>query len=216
MKGKVKNVKNSKEMKRVAIYIRVSTFDQDKGMDSQEYELRKYCKGHDIPKATVKFYRDKLSGKTLDRPAFEELQADIFMGHVKTVLCWKLDRLSRSLRDGINTLTDWLEKGIRIVATAQQLDFSGAVGKLIASVLFAVAEIEREGISENVKRGIQAARARGVRLGKRPMLFAKDIVPLLQDGMSITAIADKLGKTRQAIYNALRRDGVELAAIRTG
>ena len=91
-----------------------------------------------------------------------------------SVPCWKLDRLSRSLKDGINILTDWLEKDVRVIATAQQLDFSGAVGQLIASVLFALAAMERENLRENTKRGIAAARARGVRLGKRPKLFAKD------------------------------------------
>ena len=79
------------------------------------------------------------------------------------------------MRDGVNVLTDWCDKGIRVVSVAQQIDFNGTVGRLIASVLLAVAEMEREGISKNVKRGMAAAKARGVKLGKRPKLFAKDI-----------------------------------------
>jgi len=118
------------------------------------------------------------------------------------------------LKDGINILTDWLEKDVRVIATAQQLDFSGSVGQLIASVLFAVAAMERENLRENTKRGIAAARSRGVKLGKRPKLFAKDIVPLLQDGFSIAKVSKKLGKTRQAIYDALKRENVDLNELR--
>ena len=100
-----------------------------------------------------------------------------------------------------------------MISVTQQLDFSGAVGQMVASVLFAVAQMERENLRENTKRGIGAAKAKGVRLGKRPTLLAKDIVPLLQDGLKIADIARKLGKSRQAIYDALKRDDVDLAKI---
>ncbi len=200
---------NKKEM--VAVYVRVSTFDQQKGRDSQELALKEYCNNHGLQ--NVAFYRDTLSGATTKRPAFERLQADIFNGKVHTVVCWKLDRLSRSLRDGINVLTDWLNKNIRVVAVTQQLDFSGTMGQLIASVLFAVAAMERENIRENTKRGLAAAKARGVKLGKRPKLFARDIVPLLREGFSVQQTAVRLGRTRQAIYNALKREGVDYKAV---
>lgn len=194
-------------MTKTAVYLRVSTLDQEKGLASQENALSHYLKGHGI--AGAKWYRDRLSGGTTKRPAFEQLRKDIFAGNVKTVICWKLDRLSRSLRDGINILCDWLDKDVRIVAVSQQLDFSGTVGQIVASVLFAVAQMERDNLRENTKRGMQAAKAKGVKLGKRPKLFAKDIVPLLEGGMSVSAAARELRKTRQALYNALAREGVD-------
>ena len=199
-------------MKSVACYVRVSTYDQDKGLRSQEKALKEYCMNNGY--SDVIWYQDKLSGATIERPAFVKLQRDIFTGKIGTVVCWKLDRLSRSLKDGINILTDWINKGVRIIATSQQLDFSGPAGQLIASVLFAVAAMERETLRENTRRGIAAAKARGARLGKRPKLFAKDIVPMIENGMSISAISDKLIKSRVAIYNALKREGIELAEIR--
>jgi DNA invertase Pin-like site-specific DNA recombinase len=73
--------------------------------------------------------------------------------------------------------------------------------------------MERENLRENTKRGIAAARARGVKLGKRPKLFARDIVPLLQDGYGIGAVSKELGKTRQAIYDALKRENIDLAKL---
>jgi DNA invertase Pin-like site-specific DNA recombinase len=199
-------------MKKVAVYCRVSTYDQEKGLKSQEKALQDYCSN--LGFGNLIWYKDKTTGSKIDRPAFNKLQKAIFDGKVDTVVVWKLDRLSRSLKDGINTLTDWLKKGVRIIATTQQLDFSGAVGQLIASVLFAVAAMERENLRENTKRGIAAARSRGIKLGKRPKLFAKDIVPLLQDGFSITRVSKKLGKTRQAIYDALKRENVDLDKLR--
>jgi DNA invertase Pin-like site-specific DNA recombinase len=190
-------------MKTTAAYIRVSTFDQQKGLQSQQKALRDYIDNHGL--SNVRWYRDKLSGATTDRPGFERMQKDIFTGKVSTVLCWKLDRLSRSLKDGINILSDWCENGIRVVAVSQQIDLNGSVGKIIAAVLLGVAQMERENIRENVKRGMAAAKARGVRLGKRPKLFAQDIKALQDKGLNKTQIAQKLGVTRQAVYNALRR-----------
>lgn len=196
---------------RVACYIRVSTGEQDKGRDSQRRALTAYCENHGLQPV---WYVDKISGAKDSRPALNRPRKAIFSGEVSTVVCWKLDRLSRSLRDGVNLLCHWLEQGVRIVAVTQQLDFSGPTGQLVASVLFAVAAMERENIRENTRRGMAAAKARGVKLGKRPKLFAKDIVPMLEAGDSVLTVARKLGKTRQAIYDCLRRESVALNAVR--
>ncbi|HMP06143.1 MAG TPA: recombinase family protein, partial [Lacipirellulaceae bacterium] len=120
-----------------AVYIRVSTVGQNAA--GQRAEIDRWLKGHGL---TAAYFVDRRSGDSLDRPAFERLQAAIFAGEVHTVVVYKLDRLSRSLRDGINTLTDWLGQGVRVVSVTQQLDFSGATGQLVAAVLFAVAQME--------------------------------------------------------------------------
>ena len=140
----------------VAVYVRVSTVGQNEA--GQRAEIAKWLAGNGIDPTTVIWFVDKESGDTLDRPAFERLQKKIFLGQAKTVVVWKLDRLSRSLRDGINTLCEWLEKGVRLVSTTQQLDFSGTTGKLIASVLFAVAELEQSTRRERQAVGLSWAR----------------------------------------------------------
>lgn len=195
--------------KKAAVYLRVSTFDkQTKGMDSQERALKEYCSNHRF--TNLLWYKDRLSGATTKRPAFVQLQKDIFKGKVDTVIVWKLDRLSRSLQDGVNVLCGWLKKGIRVIAITQQLDFNGAVGQMIASLLFAVAAMERESLRENTKRGIAAARARGAKLGKRPGKWCEEVLPLIEGGMSVAAVAAKLDKSRQAVYNVLEREGIEI------
>ena len=84
----------------IAAYVRVSTKHQK--TDSQEQEIRTWLGNNGYDLSQVEWYRDKESGKTLKRPEFDRLQADIFDGRIESVICWKLDRLSRRLRDGVN------------------------------------------------------------------------------------------------------------------
>ena len=146
-----------------AVYVRVSTAGQNE--QGQRREIQRWLTGQNI--LDVIWFVDKESGDTLARPAFEKLQRDIFDGKVKTVVVWKLDRLSRSLKDGINTICEWCEKGIRVVSVTQQIDFNGAVGKLIAAVLFAVAQMEQETRRERQAAGIAVAKERGVYKGRQ-------------------------------------------------
>ena len=71
----------------------------------------------------------------MQRDAFQRLQAAIFAGKITTVVVWKLDRLARSLTEGVNVLADWCQRGVRIIAITQLIDLSGPVGHLIASLL---------------------------------------------------------------------------------
>jgi len=128
------------------------------------------------------------------------------MGQVEIVILWKLDRLSRSLKDGINLLVDWLDQGVRIVAVSQQFDFSGAVGKLIASVLLGIAEMERQNIRENIVRGMENARMKGVKIGgSQARIHSQEILTMKKQGMNMKQIAGNLNCSRQALYLALKR-----------
>ncbi len=82
----------------LGIYVRVSTTGQY--IDSQKREIQRWLEGNGLKEAT--WFIDKATGTNLARPAFEKLQTAIFNGEIRTVVCGKLDRLSRSLRDGIN------------------------------------------------------------------------------------------------------------------
>jgi len=199
---------------KIGVYVRVSTLDQEKGLASQEHAITQYLDGHGL--ANAKWYRDRLSGATTKRPAFEQLQKDIFNGRVKTVVCWKLDRLSRSLRDGINVLTDWVEKDVRIVAVSQQLDFSGMIGQAFGALLFAVAQMERENLRENTKRGLLKAKNAGVSLGRKRKLDATQIVALLDKGMSYSQVGRELKCSRQSLYNTLKHAGITYKRDDTG
>jgi DNA invertase Pin-like site-specific DNA recombinase len=189
----------AKHKKHVAVYVRVSTIGQSEA--GQRAEIQRWLDGHGIRDAV--WYVDKRSGDTLKRPAFERLQKAVFNGEVSTIVVYKLDRLSRSLRDGINVLVDWCKAGIRVVSVTQQLDFSGPAGQLVAAVLFAVAEMEQETRRERQAAGIAAAKANGIYLGRKPGTYkaeperAKD---LAAKGLRPVEIAKALGISRATAY----------------
>jgi DNA invertase Pin-like site-specific DNA recombinase len=122
-----------------ALYIRVSAPKGQK-TDRQRAELEVWLKRQRIKGA--RWFEDRESAAIIRRDAFQKLQAAIFAGQIDTVVVWKLDRLARSLKEGINILADWCQRGVRVIAITQQIDLSGPVGNLIASLLFGIAEIE--------------------------------------------------------------------------
>jgi len=199
-------MKDRKE-KLVAAYVRVSTYDQQKGLQSQEKALKDYCRNHGLK--PVKWYRDSVSGAAAKRPAFDLLQKRVFEGKIHTVVVWKLDRVSRKgAREGLNILGDWLKKGVRIISVTERLDFDGAMGEMLASIFFALARMERQNLIENTNRGLAAAKARGVKLGRKPKLFIKEILPLLEAGERVAEVARMKKVTTQAVYMLLRRAGI--------
>ncbi|HEX4144698.1 MAG TPA: recombinase family protein [Pirellulales bacterium] len=138
------------------IYIRVSTVGQNEV--SQRKEIDRWLKGNGIADA-VYFIDKGKTGDNLDRPAFAKLQQAVFNGEIKTIVVWKLDRLSRNLRDGINTLADWCDRGLRVVSVTQGFDFSGPTGKLVAALLLGIAEMETATRRERQTAGIAAVMA---------------------------------------------------------
>jgi len=150
----------------IAVYIRVSSTSQK--TDSQKAEIRQWLKAHGEKPSSVQWFEDIETGTTLNREAFQKLQTAIFKGEVKTVVVWKLDRLARKIRDGINTIADWCDKGIRIVSVTQQIDLSGPTGHLLASLLFGIAEIELQHSKDRQSAGIALAKKNGVYTGRQP------------------------------------------------
>jgi DNA invertase Pin-like site-specific DNA recombinase len=145
-------VKTKAKGKIVAAYVRVSTTGQNEA--GQRAEIERWLTGNGIPLASVRWFVDKgKSGDNLKRPALEQLQAAAFAGEVGTIVTYKLDRLSRSLLDGINTLAGWCEKGIRVVAVSQGLDFNGTLGKMLAAILLASPRWNRKPAGSARRRG---------------------------------------------------------------
>ncbi len=191
----------------IAAYVRVSTVGQNEA--GQRKAIREWLRGNH-PDAKIAWYVDKESGDTLDRPEFARLQADVFSGKVTQIVVWRLDRLSRTIRDGLATLCDWCDRGIRLVSVSQQIDFNGTIGKMIASVLFGVAEMEQETRRERQAVGIAAAKDRGVYTGRKiGTTKAKPVraVQLREKGMTDAEIATALGCSRRTVQRYLRIAG---------
>ena len=191
-------------MKKIACYLRVSTKGQK--TDSQEQEIRSWLKSAGFNLKQVEWYRDKESGKTLRRPEFDRLQQDIFDGKVSTVVCWKLDRLSRRLRDGVNLLADWCERGLKIVVVTQRIELNGAVGRMIAAVMLGLAEIELEFRAERQAAGIKAAKRKGTYIGRQmgtTKATPTRAIELRKKGLNDSEIATSLGVSRRTVQRYL-------------
>jgi DNA invertase Pin-like site-specific DNA recombinase len=180
---------------RVAVYLRVSSRSQR--VASQRREVQRYLDGHGITDARW-FVDDGVSGKDLNRPALRELNEAVFHGEVDTIVLYKLDRLARSIYDGITLLHDWIaQHGVRVVITTMQLDLSGALGQTVAALLLGLAQMEREHIRERQAAGIAAARAAGRNWGGRPKGSTKvpvsKVCDLRDRGLAHSEIAQALG-----------------------
>ena len=189
----------------IAAYCRVSTVRQK--ADSQINEIKKWLKANGYDESKVEWFVDKETGKTLQRPEFQRLQREIFSGKIKTVIVWKLDRISRRLKDGINLLSDWCSKDVRVVSITQAIDLSGAVGRMIAAVMLGLAEIELEYRQQRQMAGIEVARERGVYKGRK--LGTTKAAPvraqeLRLKGFKIAEIANALGTSERTIQRYLR------------
>jgi len=188
----------------IACYCRVSSPRQKN--DSQKAEIRRWLKGNSIKMSSVQWFEDKKTSRTLKRPAFDQMQRAIFDGRVNTVVVWKLDRISRRLRDGINLLADWCDRGVRVVVVTQQIDLSGAVGRMVASVLFGLAEIELEYRQERQAAGIAVAKRRGVYRGRQKgTTKAKPIrAKQLHDrGLTVPEIGKALAISSRTVFRYL-------------
>jgi len=166
-------------------------------------------------------YEDRASGKKEERPQLIAcLKA---LRHGDTLVVWKLDRLGRDLRHLVNIVHDLTERGIGLnVMTGQgaSIDTSTASGKLVFGIFAALAEYERELISERTVAGLASARARG-RKGGRPHKMTASKVRLAmasmgQPGTRVSDLCQELGITRQTLYRhvsptgELRPDGAKL------
>lgn len=192
----------------LAVYIRVSTVSQN--LAGQKAAIEAWLKAGGIDPKGVTWFEDKKSGDTLTRPAFEALQKAVKAGSVKTIVVYKLDRVSRSLKEGLTTLHDWLDAGIRFVSVTQQFDFSGPTGKLVAAWLFGVAEMEQEHRRERQAAGIAEAKRSGVyaKNGERRRGYRKAdmdrVMELHAKGLKPGEIAASLKVGRSTVYNYIK------------
>jgi DNA invertase Pin-like site-specific DNA recombinase len=187
------------------VYIRVSSPKGQK-TDSQRAELEVWLKRN--RQKGAQWFEDHESGTSLQREAFQNLQAAIFAGQITTVVVWKLDRLARNLKEGVNVLADWCQRGVRVIAVTQQIDLSGPVGHLIASLLFGIAEIELQHAKERQAIGIALAKKRGVYTGRRAgttKSAPSRARTLRKQGLTIGEIAKALGVKERTVYHYLRQ-----------
>jgi DNA invertase Pin-like site-specific DNA recombinase len=192
--------------KHVAIYVRVSSKAQDQR--SQLSDLEKWATTQD---GEILWYRDKFTGRTMDRPSWNKLVSAMEAGKVSKVVVWRLDRLGRTAK-GLTALFDDLSnRKIGLFSLKDSLDLSTPAGRLMANVLASVAAYETEVRAERVLAGQAAAREQGKTWGgskagrQITVTDEQKSQVLAMRGQKIAKIARTVGLTRPTVYRLLRQ-----------
>src|SRR5258705_6410468 len=192
-------------MKRVAIYLRVSTSKQDTDNQRRELIAVEDRSGWEI----WRVYEDAgISGaKGRDkRPGLEAMMKAVNAREFDMVAAWSVDRLGRSLTDLLGILKELHEKGVDLFLHQQGLDTSTTAGKAMFQMLGVFAEFERGIIRERVNAGLARARAKGTKLGRRPVESSVEaqIRELRSKGDGILKIGRKLGVGTSVVQRVVR------------
>ena len=183
-------------------YARVST--QDQTLALQKDALEKIgCK---------KIFTDTASGAKQERKGLDEVLEYVREGD--TLVVWRLDRLGRSLKHLIETITELNNRKIGFKSIQENIDTTTSGGKLVFHIFGALAEFERDIIRERTNAGLQAARARG-RKGGRPKALTPKKAQMVQDlyrnkENSIDEICKTLNISRTTLYRYIKTDAVKL------
>ena len=193
---------------RVALYARVSTRDREQDPENQLMRLRDYCRsrGWDFTE-----FVDHASGAKTDRPALNELMRELSM--FDGILVLRLDRFGRSVTDLMLRLQTIRNRGMFFESLDQGLRISGserdAMAGLMFTILAAVAEFERELISDRVRDGLERARRNGKKLGRRRVATERGIsderiLQLREEGRTIREMCQILGIKRSTLHGYLK------------
>lgn len=185
---------------RCFLYLRVSTADQSTQLQRRDLEAFALARGWDI--AAV--FEDKATGTNADRPQLKAMMKAVRERQAEIVVCWKLDRFFRSLKDLVMTLQEFNALGVSFVALKDQIDLTTPQGRLLVHLLGAFAEFESALIRQRVKSGLDNAKKNGTRLGRPPQVDHIKVAELRAQGLSLLAIAKRLGCSKTAVHKSLQ------------
>lgn len=187
--------------RRVALYCRVSTNDQR--ADLQLHDLRRLAEQRGW-KIVGEYIDEGYSGTKDRRPALDRLMADAHKGRFDVIAVWRFDRFARSVRHLVVALDDFRERGIDFISMNEGIDTSTAAGRMVFSVIGAMAAYEADAIRERTRAGVAAARRRGKHIGRPERRFDLDeAVQLRSEGLSIREIATRMKVGRSIVHRAL-------------
>ena len=191
---------------RVALYARVSTRDKDQDPELQLDALHAYVAARGW--LAIEYVDQAAAGDLAHRMAWARLLADTAQRKVDLVLVWKLDRAFRSTLHALATLQDLEHAGVGFASLTQpELDTTSATGRLVFTILAAVAEMERELIADRVKEGMRHAARQGKRIG-RPPVTARPAVARRWPAVRAEVVAGRLSRRQAA-----RRLGIGTATL---
>ncbi len=187
-------------MKRAALYMRVSTFDQHH--ETQLYDLRQMAeqRGYQI----VEAYTDTISGAKARRPGLDAMMRDARRGQFDIVLVWASDRIARSVKHFLEVLDELNRLNIEFISFREQIDTGGPLGRAVVVIIGAIAELERSLIVERVRAGMRRAKLEGRHIGRKALVL--DRAAILRDrqrGDSLGQLAKTYQVSRTTIHRVL-------------
>lgn len=138
----------------------------------------------------AEIYEDKATGTNGNRTNLKRMPEDVRTGKFDVVVCWKLDRLFRSLKDLIITLQELTDLGVEFVALKDGVDLTTNTGRLMTHILGAFAEFEASIIKARVNAGLEEAKRKGIKLGRRKTRPSELIRELKSKGYTFRRIAE--------------------------
>lgn len=174
-------------------YARVSTSQQS--LDLQVKALR-----NEGVRAN-RIFTDKISGGHLNREGLQMLRLKVEEGDV--ILVKKLDRLGRDTADMIQLIKEFDDMGVAIRFLDDGISTEGTMGKMVVTILSAVAQAERQRILERTNEGRLEAKAKGIKFGRKPSVDKEKVRTLRSQGVGATEIARQLNIGRSTVYKVL-------------
>ncbi len=178
-------------------YARVSTVDQDPQLQITALENA----------GCEKIFTEHASGTKEDRPVLAKMQEQLRKGDI--VVVWKLDRLGRSLKHLLTVVDDMKENGVDFISITEGFDTTTPAGKMMFQVVGAMGEFERNLISERTKAGLQEARARGRKGGRKKKLSDKQLVTMFKmydsKAHSVAEICRQFSISRPTFYKYVEK-----------
>lgn len=196
---------------RAALYLRVSTKNHGQNTQTQELALRDYAANRRFRVAAV--YEDEgISGSQDSRPALDELMKDARKRKFDVVVVARFDRFARSVSHLLRALEEFNHLRIDFVSLSESVDTASPMGKMIFTVLGAVAELERNLIKERIHMGLSRARKQGKRLGRPARIFDREKAREMLKTMSVREVSRRLGVSRGVIERVQKPPGSGLAS----
>jgi DNA invertase Pin-like site-specific DNA recombinase len=166
-------------------------------------ELREYCERRNWT-ITGEYVDIGVSGSKDSRPELNRLMADAKQRRFDAVLVWKLDRFGRSLKHLVSALDEFESLGVSFVSLRDSFDLTTPAGRLMFNMIGSFAEFERDLIRERVRAGISNRRAKGFRVGRKPIVLdAGRLAAMRSEGLTIREIAQALDCSRSLVHKTL-------------
>ena len=192
-----------KQQRYVALYARCSTKHQEKGLETQERLLEKYCEQNGIEK--YKLFSDfSYSGASSSRPQLDLLMGEVREERICKIIIPNLSRISRSLKHLLTIIDELQRFDVEFISISESFCIKDSYGRLIVQILSALSEMERSMISEKTKQGLFNAREKGIPLGrKRSLSHEKIIQTSTMTDLSVRAIAKIHGCSPSSVSRIL-------------